>query len=81
MLSDNRFTVTRELKLNDFGTPQFEKITKFLIFSRRACRHHTETVELAVGIISIGDLVQWIIRSQREAIQHLQGYISGQYPG
>ena len=33
------------------------------------------------GIISIGDLVGWIIRSQREAIQHLQGYISGQYPG
>ncbi len=34
-----------------------------------------------VGIISMGDLVRWIMRSQSEAIQHLQGYISGQYPG
>ena len=34
-----------------------------------------------IGIISIGDLVSWIIRSQREAIQQLEGYISGQYPG
>jgi CBS domain-containing protein len=33
------------------------------------------------GIISMGDLVRWIMRSQSEAIQHLQGYISGQYPG
>ncbi len=34
-----------------------------------------------VGLVSIGDLVRWIIRSQSEAIQHLHGYISGQYPG
>lgn len=34
-----------------------------------------------IGIISIGDLVRWIMRSQSEAIQHLQDYISGQYPG
>jgi len=34
-----------------------------------------------IGIISMGDVVRWIMRSQSEAIQHLQGYISGQYPG
>ncbi|MEK7684362.1 MAG: CBS domain-containing protein [Verrucomicrobiota bacterium] len=33
------------------------------------------------GVISIGDLVNWIISVQRETISHLQNYISGQYPG
>ena len=32
------------------------------------------------GIISIGDLVNWIIHAQRHAIDQLQGYIRGQYP-
>ena len=34
-----------------------------------------------VGIISIGDLVNWIINVQRVTIHQLQSYISGQYPG
>ncbi len=33
------------------------------------------------GIISIGDLVNWIISAQRVAINQLQDYISGRYPG
>lgn len=33
------------------------------------------------GIVSIGDLVNWIISAQSIAISQLESYISGQYPG
>ena len=33
-----------------------------------------------VGLVSIGDVVNWIMRAQRHAIQQLTGYLSGQYP-
>jgi CBS domain-containing protein len=32
------------------------------------------------GIISIGDLVNWIIPAQESIIDQLEGYIAGQYP-
>lgn len=35
----------------------------------------------AIGLISMGDLVNWVMQSQRHTIQQLQGYISGEYPG
>lgn len=34
-----------------------------------------------VGLISIGDLVSWVMHSQRHTILQLQGYITGDYPG
>jgi CBS domain-containing protein len=30
-----------------------------------------------LGMISIGDLVKWIITSQEETIEHLHSYIAG----
>jgi CBS domain-containing protein len=34
-----------------------------------------------IGVLSIGDLVNWTIHRQQEEISHLSHYIEGSYPG
>jgi len=34
-----------------------------------------------IGMLSIGDLVNWIVSSQQQTIRHLHNYIEGKYPG
>jgi CBS domain-containing protein len=36
--------------------------------------------QAVIGVLSIGDLVNWIIRRQEEEIHHLHHYIAGSYP-
>lgn len=37
--------------------------------------------ETVCGVISISDLVRWVIDGQEHAIQELEGYITSAYPG
>ena len=48
----------------------------------KRCRH-LPVVDGAqvIGIVSIGDLVNWMIRAQDLTIHQLEDYISGRYPG
>jgi CBS domain-containing protein len=52
------------------------------LMTRHRIRHlPVVEMEKVVGIVSIGDLVNWIITAQNSAIHQLQSYITGQYPG
>ncbi len=37
--------------------------------------------ERVSGILSIGDIVNWIVSAQDDTIRHLHNYIAGSYPG
>jgi CBS domain-containing protein len=65
-----------------FVTPQNTVDECMAIMTNRRFRH-LPVVEngVPVGIVSIGDLVRWTITGQAQAIQELEGYITGRYPG
>lgn len=52
------------------------------IVSEKRCRHlPVEDEGKVIGLVSIGDLTRRVADLQKEHIEHLTKYITGQYPG
>jgi CBS domain-containing protein len=65
-----------------FVTPKNTVDECMSIMTHRRFRHLPVVEnERPVSVVSIGDLVRWTISGQAQAIEELEGYITGRYPG
>ena len=79
---------SREARVSEvMSTPVFHvapgtKIDECLrVMTSRRVRHLPVLEgERVVGVISMGDLVKWIVNSHEQTIQQLENYIGGTYP-
>ena len=64
-----------------FVTPEKTVADAMRIMTNRRVRHLPVLEgDNVIGMLSIGDLVNWVITSQQQTIKHLHNYIAGNYP-
>ena len=79
---------SKEMKVHEIMSTSVATVTSkatidecMACMTDKRCRHLPVVDEgQVVGVVSIGDLVNWIITTQDFTIHQLEGYISGKYP-
>jgi CBS domain-containing protein len=79
----SRGTTVQEIMIRDVITvsPQHKIEDCMKIMTKSRIRHLPVVEEgEVIGVVSSGDLVNWIISAQQETIDHLEKFITGKYP-
>ncbi len=80
----SKTTTVREIMTGDVicVTPQQGVEETLGIVTENRVRHlPVKDGDRIIGLISIGDLVKWVINAQRSALSQLEAYVAGGYPG
>lgn len=65
-----------------FMTPEQTVEDGMRIMTEKHIRHLPVVEDgILLGVVSIGDLVKWMISAQQQTISQLHNYITSQYPG
>ena len=80
---------SRDMKVSEIMSSPVQTVTSkttidecMLHMTKRRCRHLPVIDDGKIlGVVSLGDLVHWIISAQDRTIHDLEDYISGEYPG